>query len=415
MKSLSGFDQRAYESAIAFISRTTRLYSSSEHAYIVYRFVEKLFCATTGAEDHSARDISFDAKLGEQGFGIKTFVASSPHVTKREKVAEFTRDASNGNLTGLRHESLALRVSELRNARVSSDASEIGVDISKSAYHCLVRLPGFAIVHEEPYRLIDVKNIYPLSVNGAPLDKFENRTEGTVYFSDGINSYQYMTAKNTLSKSFDLASFFVSPHLSTPIDENIWRDVFVDWSLETLPSDNKEAERGVRSETEGAELEPEYIILPLYSTRSGAAKQVPSASGINQWNAAGRERSFGEAYIPIPAEVRRVRPDFFPGRDTKFPLLLPNGKIVSAKTCQADGKALMSAPNINLCQWLFSTIDGTWDAATRRFESRSPYTYQDLTRINKDSVKITRDRVRGCYVLESAPVGSFEDFIENYS
>ena len=44
--------------------------------------------------------------------------------------------------------------------------------------------------------------------------------------------------------------------------------------------------------------EENFIILPLYSVRDN---NVPTKSGLNQWNAAGRKRHPNEVYIPIPS------------------------------------------------------------------------------------------------------------------
>ena len=129
------------------------------------------------------------------------------------------------------------------------------------------------------------------------------------------------------------------------------------------------------------------MILPLYSVIRGE-RQVPERSGINQWNAAGRERKFGEAYIPIPASVRKSNPDFFPERDRPFNLKLPSGRIVTGKVCQQGGKALMTAPNVELCNWLFAQLDYTLEDAIRRFVRKDPYRYSDLEKVGIDSVRL---------------------------
>ncbi len=382
------------------MSRLSRLFSTSDHAYIVYRFVEKLFCATSGSEDLASSDISFDAKKLTQGFGVKTFVASSHMTSKREKVAEFTKHASSGLFAQLPHEELALAVAQLRNARLSSDAAEIGVSLDKSAYHCLIRVAGNAFVHEEPMELIDISKIQPTNQAGKLIDHFPSKTEGTVYFTDGKNSYQFVAAKNTLVKTFNLGSHFTSDALATPIDVDIWSEVL----------------GNAFSEPESAQTDVDpFVILPLYSTKSSIIKEVPLKSGINQWNAGGRARSFGESYIPVPAIVHQIRSGFFPDRETKFQLHLPNGEVVSAKICQQGDKALMSDPNDKLCKWLFSMIDGDWSKSESRFSGSKPYSYDDLVNINKDSVRVSKSSDGQTYFMESAPLGSFEQFVASAS
>ena len=148
------------------------------------------------------------------------------------------------------------------------------------------------------------------------------------------------------------------------------------------------------------------VILPLYSVIRGEP-QVPERSGINQWNASGRERKFGEAYIPIPASVRNNNPDFFPERDQPFKLLLPSGRIVTGKVCQQGGKALMTTPNVELCNWLFAKLDNNLEDAIRRFVRKDPYRYSDLLMVGIDSVKMTR--VEGAeheFKLEAIPISN---------
>ena len=83
---------------------------------------------------------------------------------------------------------------------------------------------------------------------------------------------------------------------------------------------------------------------------------VPEKSGLNQWNAGGRARSYDEIYIPYPKEYRDISVGFFPARDTPFDLELPNGETISAKVCQDDGKAIMSNPNRDLGNWLLRDV-----------------------------------------------------------
>jgi hypothetical protein len=139
---------------------------------------------------------------------------------------------------------------------------------------------------------------------------------------------------------------------------------------------------------------------------------VKEKSGINQWNAGGRKRKFGEAYIPIPQAIHKAYPKFFPPKDVKFNLLLPNGLVISAKVCQENNKALMSDPNTDLCEWLFTIIDKKLEIAQNRFVEVRTYTYDDLQKVGKDSVRITKiENQLNTYKLESCNLGSYEEFI----
>jgi hypothetical protein len=157
----------------------------------------------------------------------------------------------------------------------------------------------------------------------------------------------------------------------------------------------------------------DFVVLPLYSISTG---EVPEKSGINQWNAGGRPRKFGEAYIPIPQVIHQRFPHVFPSRDVKFSLTLPNSTTPqSGKVCQDGSKALMTDPNNELGIWLMSVLDPTIPIA--EFElapSRNrPFTYDDLATIGKDSV-IVRKSGSGdaaTFALEFAPIDSYEEFI----
>ena len=143
-------------------------------------------------------------------------------------------------------------------------------------------------------------------------------------------------------------------------------------------------------------------------------KEVPEKSGINQWNAGGRLRKFGEAYIPIPSWIYRSYPNFLPLRNQYFRLKLQDGTIQRAKICQDGGKALMTDPNDKLCAWFYSAIEPNlyYDKIMKRLQEKRPYTYADLVRVGKDSVKITKATPGLDYdfSLTFCPLDTFEDF-----
>jgi len=212
-----------------------------------------------------------------------------------------------------------------------------------------------------------------------------------------------------LYKRFELALFKNSPPIQLPIYEDIF-DRIIGWvdPSGVIPTGPSELDAPSVGEVRGKD----YVVLPLYSTRNRNFKVVAEKSGINQWNAGGRERKFGESYIPIPQEIHNQFPGFFPGRDVKFKLLLPSGKIVSAKVCQENSKALMSDPNTDLCEWLYSTVDGADPNSSSRFRDQRPFTYEDLVRVGKDSVKIIKSKGQPYqYELHSGHLGAYDEFI----
>lgn len=128
--------------------------------------------------------------------------------------------------------------------------------------------------------------------------------------------------------------------------------------------------------------------------------------------AGGRKRKFGEAYIPILAEVRNKYPDFLSPKNQPFDLTLPNGNSVLAKVCQQGSKALMSNPNDQICEWLFKSIDPKLSDIefVERLRNKRFYTYEDLELVGEDAVKIKKI---GTYkfAIEFMQIGAYEYFV----
>jgi hypothetical protein len=73
----------------------------------------------------------------------------------------------------------------------------------------------------------------------------------------------------------------------------------------------------------------------------------------------------------------------------------------------------MSDPNTALFFWLYELIDGDLGKAQKRANSKKPYTYDDLVKIGKDAVAISKSGINGVdYKLELVSIGSFEAFLE---
>lgn len=423
----SCIDKELYKKLVVRFSQLSMLFSDSDKPYIPYRFAERLFnfCINLNHfnyKDLSREDNSFDTLVLckdsdlKFGVGIKTFVDSTT-TYKDEKVAEFTKYASKHNLKNLRADDLIYKVASLRNDRVLSDVNEYGINIEDSIYHCLVRSSNKVFVHEEPYPIIDINNLvlYDKEWN-AIKDIRTYQVEGVVNFSDGKNYYKFNTSKNTLFKRFDLIKS-QSP-IPVVIDEHPFDFLLGNNDL-ILNSDKKVENNEEYTIDNTTEITTNYVVLPLYTTsksRNGNMV-VAEASGINQWNAGGRERKFGEAYIPIPHALLQANWDFFCFKDGKavdFNLELPNGEVITARLCQANFKALMSDPNTKLLNWLYEVIDGSYAKAESRFNKQNkelnrPYTYEDLERIGKDSVALIRVE-QYHYKIKFMPLGAFELF-----
>ena len=406
-------DKSTYAELLKAISELSGLFSDNESPYIDSRFVERLFAQTTGGFDIGRADCSFDIRFEtREGVGVKTFLAGAGD-SKVEKIAEFNSLARQGEFNVSDKEELVHRIANARNTRVKSDAAEFDVDVSTSIYHCLVRFRRGACVHEEPYSLIDTGNLRPTRSNGAIASGWSDMG-ASIYFTDGLSSYSFNRSKSVLMKRFEFDRKREAVELSIhprPLDLLMGKGA-VKFATENLEVDvDSWIHKGARTDLVAGR---DFVILPLYSTRTG---QVPEASGINQWNASGRPRKFGEAYVPIPAVIHQLFPGFFPNRDSSFPLLLPNSREVrSAKVCQEGGKALMTDPNFHLGQWLIEVLDPTipQEAFNVPVGTRRPFTMQDLGAVGKDSVRVTRLKTGDgfTYRAEFAPIGSYEDFVD---
>lgn len=409
MKNFAGIDTQGYLEDLVVLSQLTTLYSDNDKPYLDSRVVEKLFCLRSGFTDLSRRDSSFDAKnqLGV-GVGIKTFIARSQTNSKVEKVAEFTKLATKGMFSGLSGEALAIEVSKFRNSRISSDANESGIQIDKSFYHCVVRVEGGLYFLEQPYSTVNVNGLTPTDRFGKPAQNFSKA--GHVYFYDGASSYMYNVAKNVLYKRFD-PSESLNSNVIAVLPEMKMTDILEKLRKWVLPDADYRSR-----EARDALVSDDFVVLPLYSTGLSREdrKVVAERSGLNNWNARGRKRAFGESYVPCPSDIHTLKPGFFPAKEQSFTIRLPNGEIISAKICQAGGKALMANPNDALFRWLYSIIDGSFDEAEKRLTTSNPYTYSDLEKIDKDSVKITRVHGKQWdYEMQTMPLGSYEDFLRS--
>lgn len=307
----------AYEEYLKAISSLSVLFSESNTPYIDYRIVENLFCRCFNAENLSRSCIAVDARIGSHGIGIKTFVDQPV-----QKIAEFDKQREQ-LMSGSIHKD-AERVAELRNERM--EFCQDAYAIKDFTYHYVVRRNHDIGIHECPMDFIDTESIEIIRENPKGFD-----------FTDGKNLYRFNRAKSTLFESFDLDHPLSSLGVS-----------FIEDPMEAVLNLYRNGQFA------GEEIEEETVILPLYSTRGTI--HVPEKSGLNQWNAGGRARDYNEIYIPYQKAYRQDSQGFFPTRDTPFELKLPNGKVMSAKICQQDGKAIMSNPNKELGQWLLRDV-----------------------------------------------------------
>jgi hypothetical protein len=146
-----------------------------------------------------------------------------------------------------------------------------------------------------------------------------------------------------------------------------------------------------------------FVILPLYGIKD-KRKFVFKKSGLNQWNASGRKRDFGEVYISIPVIIHQLYPNFFPKRDQEFTLHTPTGDELRAKVCQENSKALMTNPNNALSDWLLRKVFDLKEGELATIEK--------MEELGFDSVIISKDE-EGNFKIDKAKLDSYEEFLED--
>lgn len=268
--------KKEYEHFLKIAGCLSNLFSESDIPYLYYRVAEKVFCRAFEAEDLSRSDVSADAKKDVLGIGLKTFLANNNRTF--QKVAEFNNDRKI--YENLSPEKLIRKVSELRNARI--EFTENVHALEKSIYHCVIRVKGKFMIFEESMDKIDIANI-----------KNIKERKGSIVFNDGKNDYSFLLSKSTLTKRF----------ITEPVVYEFDVDILEDPLLELrklLEKTNLQFEKESKIK--------QTIYLPLY----GRKQIVFEKSGLNQWNAGGRDRHPNEVYIPIPAEIHKNFPGFFP-------------------------------------------------------------------------------------------------------
>lgn len=361
--------KKEYQDFLKIAGCLSNLFSDSEIPYLYYRVAEKVFCRAFEAEDLSRSDVSADAKKDKLGIGLKTFLKGNDKTF--QKIAEFNNDRPL--YAHLEPKKLIEKISELRNARIEFTENTHGLE--KSIYHCVLRDSGKFKIFEESMEKVDIQNIRNFREN-----------KSSIIFNDGKNEYSFLLSKSTLTKRF------ITKSIVHEFNVEILKDPLVD--LHKLLS-----KKGLLLGTE--KRIKETIYLPLY----GKDTTVFEKSGLNQWNAGGRKRHPNEVYIPIPAEVNKNFPKFFPNRDTAFSLKLPNGKDMKSKVCQDNNKALMSYSNKELGEWILRDI--------LKLKEGELLTYERLQILGIDSVRI--DKINDSkFEINFAETGSYEEFKNSF-
>lgn len=360
-----------YANILKAAGALSNLFSDSPSPYLGYRATENIFCTALEAENLSRSDCSADARVGKVGFGIKTFLNQNGRTF--QKVAEFNGD-SKLYANKLPQEIVHV-IANLRNERIQATKRIHGLD--NLIYHCIVREAGKILIFECNMDEINIKKIKNISSN-----------KNSISFQDDLNEYTFNTSKSTLYKRFITKDVLID--IEVDIYENPYELIL---QLQQQPN--------ILSFT-NISAEKEHIYLPLFSDKG--QRHVPTKSGLNQWNASGRPRDPNEIYIPIPSIINKAFPNFFPGRDVPFTLILPDGTKLSSKVCQDGNKALMSNPNKSLGQWLLRNV--------MNLEERELLTLSQLEDLGLDSVVIYKES-EGNYSINFTALGSYDEFLKN--
>lgn len=368
-----------YQQRLQSIGSLSGMFSSSDIPYLDYRIAEKIFCQAYDAEDFSRSDISVDAVLDGVGIGLKTFLHHNGRTY--QKIAEFNR--LSAMLEKKTPAKVVRAISEARNERLQSTADALA--LHKSIYHLVTRIAGAYLIYEEPMQEISLNRL-----------KLTRRTRSSLYFHDQNQEYLFNTTKSTLFKRFECGAgkFLDQIPIKLISDPLSWVARYI--------GSSDEPQTAERWGTYGADYRS--IVLPLYSVQGGT-RHVPPKSGLNQWNASGRNRNVDEVYIPVPIAVHKNCDGFFPNNTTdRFQLELPSGEVLEAKLCQGGAKGLMSNPNKNLGRWLLRDV--------LRLRPGTLANIDQLNTIGIDSVLVTKKSDK-LYRLDFARSGSYEDFQAN--
>ncbi|MGJ1445479.1 restriction endonuclease [Sphingobacterium spiritivorum] len=374
MRSFAGIDienNGNYLKLLSAVSKLSGLFSESAIPFINYRVAENIFCKSFDAGNLSRSDTAFDANFNSIGVGLKTFTC--PANSSTEKVAEF--NSLSKVLSDFQGKDLAVKLAEFRNERI--DLANRLYNIESSLYHIVARKDNELVLFETDYDKIDINNIHSVRQNNASLQ-----------FEDGKNFYSFNYSKSTLFRKFYIPqNAFRLPVEIIQDPYSLLLELFEDKVLK--PATDKMI-RGVN-----------FVILPLYGMKY-KEKFVFEKSGLNQWNAGGRKRDFGEVYIPIPIDIHNKFPDFFPPRDEPFELKIPTGEVFSAKVCQDNSKALMTNPNKALSDWLLRKVF--------QVKEGEILTIEKMNELGFDSVIIYKEG-NGEYRIDKAKLDSYEQFI----
>lgn len=348
------------------------------------------------------------------GIGLKTWMGSRPSF---QKVMQLKRYKNEIDIYKSDAQSLAYKISEIKNERMSGDYVRLGLTETDNIYHYVTRDKGLFSIHECSYPLIDIPNISIISSN-----------ESGIVWSDGLKEYKYTFGDSQVWQKFDSNKY--NTLLLNRFDIKIIEDPF-SFLLQAYSKLTEAVDKEDRIENFVE------VYLPLYSYRT---KEVEEKSGLNAWNAAPKNKGYAtlrplnEIYIPVPIDFHMKFRNFFcpdilrvieerklnrtVRPQVRFHLSLPDGRTIPALLTGDNLKNFQSGSmterdqfgNIYgqsaLGQWLLVDVLG--------LKNRTLVTKEWLEKRGTDSVRLWRKKDDYSLIhIDFAPVGAFEAFMKD--
>lgn len=389
--------------------------------YLDSKFQETVFAkifnsqnADIGNTPHDVVSVFGNDRIG---IGLKTWMSSKPSFQKVMQLKRYQNEIKQSREYGV--ESLAFKISEIKNEKMKSDYKRLGLSEDKNIYHYVTRDEGRFLVNECAYPLINTNS----------LQNF-NLTPTAFSWSDGYKDYKFTFGDSQIWQKFD--SLKKDTLTLNKFDVKIIEDPFeflLKAYLELIGTTKEEVTPDIIE-----------VYLPLYSYET---KEVEKKSGLNAWNGApkvkgsDKPRPLNEVYIPIPKDFHYKFPNFFTKDilkvieergiyknerekrpEVRFNIQLPNGKRIPGLITGDNMKNFQSGSNVEydengkhfgqaaLGQWLLVDVLG--------LKERKLVTREWLLMRETDSVRLWRKKNDYSTInIDFAPIGSFEAFMKD--
>lgn len=189
------------------------------------------------------------------GIGLKTWMNSRPSFQKVMQLKSYQTEINLlKNVNDL--ESLAVKISSIKNERMKQDYERLGLTDDKNIYHYITRDEGRFVINECSYPLIDINSLRNFDITSTAFS-----------WSDGNKDYKFTFGDSQIWQKFDSSKddTFVLKEFDVKIIEDPFE--FLLKAYLNLIDSSKEIEQDIVE-----------VYLPLYSFKS---KEVEEKSGLN--------------------------------------------------------------------------------------------------------------------------------------